>query len=688
MSHLPPLPGLDEGALRRELEANHFMRDRRDLRAAPLIRLSGLYDVNWGALSDSYGPAHFVPYFVEALSSPDQEDREWGLGALYASINHQGTPEEASPRAIPFLLELLRAPNLPDRAAVLAFVTEIAVGETRWCCEAGTDIDEFPRTNCYAEVVRGAELFVQFLTHADAAVRAEAARACALLEACALRAESLLLSMAADDPDRGARLVARIALGVVARRNGSDVTDLLRSFGASEDPWERASALAGLAYAAPRGLRAEELRALGRLSRKLPETAPDHLIWDLGTTLDAQFVSASVPPELEAKLCCAEGKLDAVAIECAKRAFGELVPKDADSNPEPWLPSDVRPELLRLLRTIAADEKLFGHVFGYDWYVPLELPRSREHLLRWLGIETGPLDQVLEFVPDKHWPIWRGLYAVLAGELDQAAWSKTVAGVMDPAARIRLVEDAIANMRWFSALGRLRRLDYRERNGHESRALILLAHLIAGTDAGVAWAREQATTLLAGDRRKVLNELVVVITLATAARARGEWLEQQYEALLNLDQAPVSVYARALGEAAAVLDPSRKEGFVASLPLHKFSTTSQASTDPETGKERDRVECRYIYFLPFWETLPSLAGPTAARRVLEVLAEDQAHRREHAGRPERLRFRGCTDEEFPRELALRTIVATGAEARPLLESYREQLDDKVLVDEALTKLSS
>jgi hypothetical protein len=103
--NLPPLPWLDEASFRRELEANYFTRDRPELTAKPLVALSGLYDVPWGSLSEAYGPAHFVPYFIEALSSPDADDRQWGLEALHASINHQGHPEEASLHAVPFLLE-------------------------------------------------------------------------------------------------------------------------------------------------------------------------------------------------------------------------------------------------------------------------------------------------------------------------------------------------------------------------------------------------------------------------------------------------------------------------------------------------------------------------------------------------------------------------------------------------------
>lgn len=89
--NLPPLPGVDAQTFLREREANHFVRERHDLNAAPAVTLPDLYEVPRGSLREAYGPAYFVPYYISALSSPDQEDRKWGLGALG---EHQppGTP--------------------------------------------------------------------------------------------------------------------------------------------------------------------------------------------------------------------------------------------------------------------------------------------------------------------------------------------------------------------------------------------------------------------------------------------------------------------------------------------------------------------------------------------------------------------------------------------------------------------
>lgn len=248
MPNLPPLPGVDAQTFLREREANHFVRERHDLNAAPAVTLPELYEVPWRSLREAYGPAYFVPYYVSALSSPDQEDRNWGLEALWASINHQGHPGEASPHVVPFLLALLDAPQLPDRQIVLGFTIELAVGEARWCYEAGSDVDGFHRTACYGAVATGAEIIGRHLGHEDASVRAEALRGCGLVAALD-RFIDTVQDLARHDRDRGVRLTARIALGCMARRMGRDVAAWLRRHESSEDRWERAVHVAALAYA-------------------------------------------------------------------------------------------------------------------------------------------------------------------------------------------------------------------------------------------------------------------------------------------------------------------------------------------------------------------------------------------------------------------------------------------------------
>ena len=89
---------------------------------------AGLYDVDWAALEDAYGTAADTPLFIEALTSDDHGDRNFGVYGLYSATTHQGSVYTASEAAIPFLAELVRH----DNAMALLFLARIAVGETHF----------------------------------------------------------------------------------------------------------------------------------------------------------------------------------------------------------------------------------------------------------------------------------------------------------------------------------------------------------------------------------------------------------------------------------------------------------------------------------------------------------------------------------------------------------------------------
>ncbi|WNV87555.1 hypothetical protein [Umezawaea sp. Da 62-37] len=88
---------------------------------------AGLHDVDWAALDDAYGTAARTPLFIEALTSDDDADRNFGAYGLYSATTHQGSVT-ASGAAIPFLVELVRR----DNSTALLFLARIAVGETHF----------------------------------------------------------------------------------------------------------------------------------------------------------------------------------------------------------------------------------------------------------------------------------------------------------------------------------------------------------------------------------------------------------------------------------------------------------------------------------------------------------------------------------------------------------------------------
>ncbi len=90
--------------------------------------LQGLDAIDWGSLNHAYGAASDVPDLLRALASPLAEDRSNALSELYGNIYHQGTVYEATSYAVPFLIEMLREPTVPDKAEILGLLQSISQG--------------------------------------------------------------------------------------------------------------------------------------------------------------------------------------------------------------------------------------------------------------------------------------------------------------------------------------------------------------------------------------------------------------------------------------------------------------------------------------------------------------------------------------------------------------------------------
>jgi len=151
--------------------------------------LDSLNSVPWDSLRHAYGAASDVPAQLRALLSRDSEVRGEALGELFSNIYHQGTVYEATAYAVPFLLEILRAPELEDRELVRSLFAAIAAGvgylevhaikesdAASWrsiLAKRGTTLDaELTREHANISAVRaavepGIELLIPHLTTAD-----------------------------------------------------------------------------------------------------------------------------------------------------------------------------------------------------------------------------------------------------------------------------------------------------------------------------------------------------------------------------------------------------------------------------------------------------------------------------------------------------------------------------------------
>jgi hypothetical protein len=90
--------------------------------------LNELDQVDWARLTHAYGAADDVPDQIRDLVSPDAERRQKALWELHGNIYHQGTIYEATAYAIPFLLEVLTAPECDEQPQLLSLLTSIVVG--------------------------------------------------------------------------------------------------------------------------------------------------------------------------------------------------------------------------------------------------------------------------------------------------------------------------------------------------------------------------------------------------------------------------------------------------------------------------------------------------------------------------------------------------------------------------------
>jgi len=93
-----------------------------------LAMLDGLDTVDWSSLRHAYGEATDVPALLRALLSVDSKAREEAVYELFGNIWHQGTVYSASAAAVPFLYELLSAPEVQDKPAIALLLASIAEG--------------------------------------------------------------------------------------------------------------------------------------------------------------------------------------------------------------------------------------------------------------------------------------------------------------------------------------------------------------------------------------------------------------------------------------------------------------------------------------------------------------------------------------------------------------------------------
>jgi hypothetical protein len=90
--------------------------------------LEGLDKIDWSQLHHAYGEASDVPELIRKLLSLDKDEREKAVHELFGNIWHQGTIYEVSSYAVPFLYELLKSSETPDKLIVAFLLANLATG--------------------------------------------------------------------------------------------------------------------------------------------------------------------------------------------------------------------------------------------------------------------------------------------------------------------------------------------------------------------------------------------------------------------------------------------------------------------------------------------------------------------------------------------------------------------------------
>jgi HEAT repeat protein len=150
---------------------------------------SGIRDVDWASMYHAYGSAEELPTLLEALRSPDAEERGQALSDFYGKVHHQGDVYPSTTASLPFLLELAGDPATPDRDRIVALLVSIGEAAVERCEIDYVDADF---AGAAAFLRAHGEAFVDFAGDATCRVRQAAIPGLGLLLDDAGRAFDLL----------------------------------------------------------------------------------------------------------------------------------------------------------------------------------------------------------------------------------------------------------------------------------------------------------------------------------------------------------------------------------------------------------------------------------------------------------------------------------------------------------------
>jgi len=370
--------------------------------------LEHLDDVDWNSLEHAYGSASDVPDMIRALGSDDDELCQEALHAAYGNIFHQGTRYTATPKAIPFLIEIASQPRMKQLDDLLSLLVHCVagyfspVGGPR--TGSGPIFGEPPEPmSDYGETLeilegceRAAEpavpLCLRLLSHADREVRANACYLLAALRQFAARYEVVprLRDHLSRETEPHVRAMTAFALThLLPMSETSLLEQLVRD---DRDGIVRVIAAMGCVR---RGSKAPELASLliqwmsdeglGAAYTELPFHADD-LAGDLAsllTLLDRDVLRTALPTLVERLRTADDFGVVGILDAALAAVFG--------GDPLPETPNAEQREVLE---TLARNQAFWSIGNALTLLMDRNLPSMREEMAEYLGItvEHDPIE--------------------------------------------------------------------------------------------------------------------------------------------------------------------------------------------------------------------------------------------------------------------------------------------------------
>jgi hypothetical protein len=226
------------------------------------LMLETLDTIDWTNLEHAYGRASDVPETLRMLASPDPKIREKGYYTVYGNIFHQGTRYEATAYAVPFLYEMLREPNTPERGQLVSLLVSLAMGYENEFLPFGFDPAEYfsflntPETQGKMECARELGIFYgdeddddeeDGLSYEEREELYEVKLGFAIRDTYRAVENGVPDIIALlDDPDAEVRIQAAHALAWFPERTTDSLPALRRAYGNASTPHERANILPAL----------------------------------------------------------------------------------------------------------------------------------------------------------------------------------------------------------------------------------------------------------------------------------------------------------------------------------------------------------------------------------------------------------------------------------------------------------